>query len=106
VIGNDIDAPEPIQKVVGPEISASPAADVKDLFDVGRNSEVMKAGRGLGLCAFIAFANPFAEGSVELSTFEHAQKNHSSRIATKDFTNVKGWQNFNVRISTKYPQDT
>jgi hypothetical protein len=89
VIGDNIDAPEPIQKVVGSEISAGPAADVKDFFDVGRNSDVVKAGRGLGICAFIPFAEPFGEGSVELSTFEYAQKNHSSMIATKEFTNVK-----------------
>src|SRR5215469_11419204 len=83
MIGNNIHAPELIQKVVGSEISASPAADVKDLFDAGRNSEVVKASRGLEICAFIPFSNPFAEGSVEPSTFEYAQKNHSSMIATK-----------------------
>jgi hypothetical protein len=89
VIGNNIDAPERIQKVVGSEISAGSAADVKNLFDAGRNFEVVKAGRCLGVCTFIPFSNPFAEGSVEPRTFEYAQKNHSLMIATKKFSDVK-----------------
>jgi hypothetical protein len=101
VIGNNIDAPERIQKVVGSEISTGPAADVKNLFDAGRNSEVVKAGRGLGICTFIRFSNPFAEGSAGPRTFEYAQKKHSPMIATKEFSDVKARQHCNVKISTK-----
>jgi len=101
VIGNNIDAPELIQKVVGSEISAGPAADVKDLSDAGRNPEVVKAGCGLGICTLIPFSNPFAEGSVKPGTFEYAQKIHSSMIATKEVSDVKARQNCYVKISTK-----
>jgi hypothetical protein len=92
VVRNNINTPEFIQKVVRPKVFSRATADVKNLFDVGRDFEVIKTTSGCRIRVFVPLAKPFGEASVKLSIFKSVEKDHAAGIAAKESANVKGWR--------------